>query len=282
MNVTSNGVQIRVPAVANLMIDSADRVGGLTTTPWDFLISKNQSLFNGFFTRIGATEVVLEWNNPNIISGENNTIQFTVSGSTVVNITIPEQFATVEQLLDLFCTKCNAVTTANRFVVANSNGLYGMSDTLGSPITIGTVPGGSDALETQLGLQGSGTSFIYPEDADLRSYRYLDFVSSQLTYNQNLKDSTSSLVDQNVLVRWYMAYDTPTPTDAYGFPILMGYEPFVLRRLYNPPKQIAWENNMPIGQLSFQVIGTGLAGGQIIPTFSPLSNWLMTLQISEN
>jgi hypothetical protein len=264
------------------MIDSADRVGGLTTTPWDFLISKNQSLFNGFFTRIGATEVVLEWNNPNIISGENNTIQFTVAGSTVVNITIPEQFMTVEQLLDLFCVKCNASTAPGRFVVANSNGLYGMSDTLGFNITIGTVPGGNDALETQLGLQGSGTSFIYPEDADLRSYRYLDFVSSQLTYNQNLKDSTSNLVDQNVLVRWYMSFDTPTPTDAYGFPILMGYEPFVLRRLYNPPKQIAWENNMPIGQLSFQVIGTGLAGGQIIPTFSPLSNWLMTLQISEN
>jgi len=265
------------------MIDSSDRVGGFNTTPWDFLISKNQSLFNGFFTRIGATEVVLEWNNPNIITGFNDTIQFTIAGGTVVNITIPQQFMTVEQLLDLFCVKCNAVTAPGRFVVANSNGRYGMSDTLGFNITIGTVPGGDDFLEIQLDLEGSGTSFIYPEYPDLRTYRYLDFVSSQLTYNQNLKDSTSNLIDQNVLVRWYMSFDTPTPADAYGFPILMGYEPFVLRRLFNPPKQIAWENNMPIGQLSFQVLGTGYAGSSgILSNLSISSNWLMTLQISEN
>jgi hypothetical protein len=71
----------------------------------------------------------------------------------------------------------------------------------------------------------------------------------------------------------------------------MGYEPFYLRRIFNPPKQIAWENNMPIGQLSFQVIGSTIINDQIAQEQTVVSgllsdivlgNWLMTLQVSEN
>ena len=279
MNVTSNGVQIRVPAVANLMIDSADRDTAKNPSPFDFLIAKNQSLFNGFFTRIGATEVVLEWNTYNVSDlWENNTIRFTVAGGTVVDISFLPQFMTVENVLDAFVQQLNDATTANRFIVVTILGIVSITDTLNQPITIGTVPGGTNKLAAQLKLLGSGTDIIFPNRPDLRPYRDLDFVSAQLTYNQNLKDSTSSLSDQNVLVRWYFSYDTPTPADAYGFPILMGYEAFSLRRLYNPPKQIAWENNMPIGQIGFQVIGDD---GVLLPDISG-SQWLMTLQVSEN
>lgn len=279
MNVTSNGVQIRVPAVANLMVDSKDRRNPNNTNAFDFIISKNQSIFNGFFTRIGATEVILEWYAPNIsLTFKNDTIRIIITGGPTVDTTLEAGFYTVADVLNAIVDRLNAETTPGRFEVIQQFGAYGIADiTSSADLTVAVSPGGTANLATQLDIQGSGTPFLYLFDPDLRPYRYIDFISSQLTYNQNLKDSTTSLSDQNVLVRWYFAYDTPSPADQYGFPILMGYEPFVLRRLYNPPKQIAWENNMPIGQLSFQVVGSD---GVIVS--SQGSEWLMTLQISEN
>ena len=277
MNKTQEGTQIRYPSVANLMIDSADR-RSVYTSPWDFQIVKNQSLFNGFFTRIGATEVVLEWQNPNIITGVNDTLVFTiVDASPTVNVFLLQGFITVGNLLDACVTALNDATTANRFEVIQQSGQTGIVDTDGGGgNNISVAPG---RLTTQMGFtSSSGTPFLTPEDPDLRPYRYLDFVSSQLTYNQNLKDATSNLRDQSVLVRWYFVFDNPTPTDQYDFPILMGYQPFYLRRLYNPPKQIAWESNMPLGQVGFQVFGN--EGDLVLNTAN--SNFLMTLQISEN
>jgi len=267
------------------MVDSKDRRNPNNTNAFDFIISKNQSIFNGFFTRIGATEVVLEWNAPNISSNlKNNTIRIIITGGPTVDTTFTDGFYTVADTLNAIVDRLNEDTTPGRFEVIQRFGAYGIEDTVNSDdLTVAVSPGGTANLATQLDLQGSGTPFLYLFDPDLRPYRYIDFISSQLTYNQNLKDSTTSLSDQNVLVRWYFAFDIQSPVDEYGFPILMGYEAFVVRRLYNPPKQIAWENNMPIGQLSFQVLGTGYAGSSgILSNLSISSNWLMTLQISEN
>jgi len=276
MNKTQEGTQIRYPSVANLMIDSADRRVAAYPSPWDFQIVKNQSLFNGFFTRIGATEVVLEWNQPNIVEDVNNTLSFTVVGAGApVVVSFLTGFMTVADVLNASVSQLNDATTADRFTVVRQGGQHGIIDASGAnDITV--APG---ALTTQMGFTASsGTPFLTPFDPDLRPYRYLDFVSSQLTYNQNIKDATSNLRDQSVLVRWYFAYDNPIPSDEYGYPVLMGYEPFYIRRLYNPPKQIAWESNMPLGQVGFQVYGND---GLIVPD-TAASNWLMTLQISEN
>lgn len=282
MNPAQVGTQIRYPSVANLMIDSADR-GTAYTSPWNFQIVKKQSLFNGYFTRIGATEVVLEWNNLNIVAAVNDELAFTIAASgtqpTTVTVTYGESFGgyfTVADILNTTVTSLNAATAANRFAVVTVSGLKGIKDTV---VSDGDITVADSLLKTQMGFgASSGTPFLTPIDPDLRPYRYIDFVSDQLTYNQNVKDATSNLRDQSVLVRWYFAYDNPTPADEYGFPILMGYEPFVLRRLFNPPKQIAWENNMPIGQVGFQVYGSD---GNLVADIAN-SNWMMTLQISEN
>ena len=58
----------------------------------------------------------------------------------------------------------------------------------------------------------------------------------------------------------------------------MGYTRFVRRRLYNPPKQIKWQPNQPMGNLSFQVYGDD---GDLVTADLLDSNWLMTLQLSE-
>jgi len=262
------GTQIRVPATANLMVDSQDRRNG---TAWDFTIQKKQSILNGFFTRIGATEVVLEWDKYNIVTGKNDTLIFAQSAApNSVTVELPEGFYTVAEVLDASVTQLNAATTAGRYAVERVGGLYGIVDT-----TTITFTGVTGTLAPQMNFAVAGDA-VLPVAPDLRPYRYIDFISTQLTYNQNLKDATTNVSDQNVLVRWYMSFDNPVPSDQYGFPILMGYQPFYLRRLYNPPKQIAWENNMPIGQLGFQVVdhtGAVITGN---------GDWLMTLQVSEN
>jgi hypothetical protein len=267
------------------MIDSADRDNPTTTGMANFFISKNASLLNGFFTRIGATEVVLEWNNPNIITGQNDTfsIIYAPAGANAPASatlgTLGGGFFNVEQALNAIATQLTAdlagLVPAPTFSVGLYQGNYFLENDQAQPFTIQASP-----LQEQLFPgYGASTAVRFPIGyADLRPYRYIDFTCPQLTYNQDLKDNTSSQRPQDVLVRWYFAYaDLPPEVDAYGQPILMGYTPFKLLRTYNPPKQIKWTPNQPIGQVQFILYGND--GEQIGTSVS--SNWLMTLQVSE-
>lgn len=278
-------VTIRYPATANLMIDSQDQVSqsgnppySVRINPWSFQIAKSNSLFNGFFSRIGTTEVVLEWNNPNIKADlSNNVLPIDISGTPYI-VPINDGFYTVEQLLDYIETWIDANTIANMTINSNPAviGDWPTNIEFNAPVTF--LP---SKLTFQLGLPLTTNTTFFLNNVDLRPYRYIDFVSSQLTYNQDLKDSSTALLVRDVLCRWYFCYDETITVDAYGFPILMGYTPFYVRRIFNPPKQIAWQANMPIGQISFEVFGND---GNLVtsPVYDGKSNWLMTLQVSEN
>ena len=69
----------------------------------------------------------------------------------------------------------------------------------------------------------------------------------------------------------------------------MGYSPFNLRRIFNPPKQIRWDNIQPLGNLAFQVYATKWPQDRTANYTYGLfdvaqyynTEWLMTLQISE-
>ena len=272
------GVPIRQPATANLMIDSADRNTAINPSPYDFQITKTNSILNGFFTRIGTTEVVLEWNEPNGAILEAVSTTFTRPDSVVSTV----------------------VTTFNQFEY------YTVADAIGAITSTISTAGGDISYQQGVGLASAGGhdfNFDEPlttvqklcvllpdtslpshpvQNPDLRPFRYLDFVSQQLTYNQDLKDNATNTNNRDVLCRWYMSWDNQPDRDSLGFPILMGYEPFKLRRLFNPPKQIKWEPNMPIGNLSFQVC----ADNNAYPIDPQLASdcgteWLMTLQVSE-
>lgn len=289
------GVPIRQPSTANLMIDSADGPkdpsGLIRKNAWDFQISRNSSILNGFFTRIATSEVVLEWNNPNISEDlSNNWLLVDVSGSGVPTlITLQDGFYTVEQLLKQLEVLID-VTPANMTINYNpaSAGLFPCNIEFSRSMNFEDSP-----LAFALGLPTNvvipETAPIYLVNVDLRPYRYIDFVSAQLTYNQDLKDSSTAVYVRDVLCRWYFDWDNAAPqVDAYGFPIEMGYTSFHIRRLYNPPKQIRWSANQPIGNLAFEVYGTtsyinSPANNKIVvqPAYDGKSNWLMTLQISE-
>jgi hypothetical protein len=272
-------VTIRMPSTANLMIDSADRNTTNWPSAWDFQIQKNQSIQNGFFTRVGATEVVLEWCEPNISSGE---VIFDVSGAATranVDVNIGQGNYTMEDLMNAVVDTYNSDGTrpAGTSISATNDGLG-----WGFDISGGFFQGVASPLGSQMGLDiggGLAKRVTINGCTDLREYRYLDIVSPQLTYAQDLKDNSTQNINRDVLVRWYMAEDVPENLDGYGFPILMGYKPFVRRRLYNPPKQIKWDANLPIGNLSFQVYDDD---GNQLPKSDDASQFLMTLQLSEN
>ena len=92
-----------------------------------------------------------------------------------------------------------------------------------------------------------------------------------------MKDASTAKIVRDVLVRWYFAFDQPPALDAYGFPILMGYTPFCLRRTFSPAKQSMWENNIPVGNLEFQVYDPN---GQLA-IMSARTQYQLTLQASE-
>ena len=265
---------IRYPATANLMIDSDDR--NTTTNPsWaDFQITRPQSVMNGFFTRVGTTEVVLEWCEPNIVADE---IILDVSGAAVRSqqtFSIVNSFFNVSDLLNEIAVAFNNYNGVT-FSVSKIGNLAGINATGGKFRVISTPLAVKLGIDLDPSLQSRKSVIGCP---DLRLYRYLDFTSPQLTYAQDLKDTSTQTFPKDVLCRWYMAEDSQETYDSLGFPILMGYEGFVRRRLFNPPKQIKWDNNLPLGNMVFQVYDDN---GDLMPVSSD-SNFLMTLQMSEN
>ena len=285
MNTSAFGVEkatlIRVPATANLMVDSADR-SSVSPSCFNFQIAKPQPLINGYFSRIGATEVVFEWCEDNINATTGNTVGLRDLSGNLTTITIPPGKYTVAQALDAIVAGFNtSALGATRDFSVSTTKVPGQVVIDISGAAVGVT--GITTLfplwgRLDVGAPANPTNTLFIICPDLRPYRYLDIVCEQLTQVQDVQDAATQTYDRNVLVRWYFSEDTPSGSDAYGFPILMGYERFCRRRIYNPPKQIKWEQNLQVGNLSFSVFDDN---GDLLPSSDAKTNWLMTLQLSE-
>lgn len=282
---TRPSITVRPPATANLMIDSEDR-SSVFSSPWDFQITKRESIMNGFFNRIATTEVVLDWCEPNISAAlGNNKIIFDLSGSGgntfrgLATVMVTDGLYNIEQAVDSIVIGLNDLsgTTGMTFTVTP----FAAAGVSINPVSGEIINVTAGKLETQLDLQpGDVGNYIVESCADIRPYRYIDFVSSDITYAQYLKDSSTAVQPRDVLCRWYFAEDSQESVDGYGFPILQGYRTFCRRRIFNPPKYIRWDNNLPIGNLKFSVYDG--AGNSLAENNTSSSSWLMTLQVSEN
>lgn len=275
---TDKAVTIRYPSTANLMIDSDDRNTSIYPTPWDFQIVKPQSIFNGFFSRIGATEVVFDWCLDNVSATFGNNT-FTITDSSGVNHTVDVEGGTltVAQTLNQIVDSLNGLNLpVYDFEIITTNGIVGLGG--GGTRDFAVV---QTTLSQQIGFEAYNFQEILQKILcpDLRPYKYIDITSSDLTYPQDLKDASTQTYNRDVIVRWYFSDDVPEQLDQYGFPILMGYTRFSRRRLYNPPKQIKWDNNLPVGNLRFQLYDQA---GNLITISDPDTAWRMTLQLSEN
>lgn len=291
---------IRVPSTANLMVDSADRKKANYPLCNDFQITKMNSILNGFFTRVGTTEVVFEWTTPNISEDLNNReIVYNIDGPVPFNeiINIPDGFYNVAEILSYLFSQTgdlNSFTPTTGVtwdVNSPGNGTAVVSASVVGPAVTVRLSG---PLMTKLfppaDLNGNeltldvpvAPTFVavatIPGGIDLRPVRYIDIVCNQLTNNQAVKDASTAPIVRDVLCRWYFDYDNQGPTDQFGYPILMGYTPFYLRRLYNPPKQIQWQTNIPVGNLSLQLYDDKGLLLDVVDT----TNYLLTLQVSEN
>ena len=282
---TEKAMPIRQPSTANLMIDSFDRDLARYPSAGNFQITKKASILNGFFTRIGTTEVVMEWNQPNIQQGVNDTIQVTVAGD-VEDVVLDPGFYTVQTALDQIALGLSGAYANYDFDIINGGGIYALRCRTAPGNVLQNFTIQLSQLATQLGFPinvlSSTQDVGHTNGPDLRIWRYIDIVSTQLTYAQDLKDSSTARSVRDVLCRWYFAWDGPPPVDGYDFPIFQGYQPFQQRRIFNPPKQIRWEPNLPVGNLAFEVYGR-LVGAQEETSLAGDLNFefLMTLQVSE-
>ena len=284
-----NATAIRQPATANLMIDSGDRYeyNELYPNPFNFQIQKTQALLNGYFTRIGVSEVVMEWCEPNIAS-VNNFVAVDLSGGGSAQLDISGGFYTSAGLLSTVVSVCNNHYGPNTFSIEGQSG---------TPIFLkATDVFHFDATRptTALGISlfdDSGNPIFQNQVPvtcpDLRPYRYIDIICNNLTSVQRVKDSSTAPAPNDVLTRWYFTEDSQETYDELGFPILQGYKPFCRRRIFNPPKQIRWEQNLPVGNLRFEAWGRGTTSNQSGFPYTPVetgsdTNWDMTLQLSEN
>jgi hypothetical protein len=319
---------VRPPSTSILAIDSEDRFTSplaasaaallpasvVNVTPYNFNISKNESLMNGFFTRVGVTEINFPWAIPNInVKTKSMVVNWSGSSIGSSTITLLEGFYTPLALAAALQLKIRALDAS----LAGFTMVYGYLDepvfeydttvaTLDiffSPMPYDTpnypFPPSTKQLFNLLGF--TDINITFPQQAGVGGYtfcqftRYVDIVCTQLTNNQALKDQTSQTVARDMLCRLYLgnANDSGAVMTGDAAFIPPGCAPFTIYRNFTIPKQIQWLPNQPIpGFLQFTVyddsgapltdiLPQGVPEDATFPTAAYL-DWSMTMLVSEN
>jgi hypothetical protein len=281
---------IRMPSTALLTIDSEDRYKDYAeartkqTSPYNFTISKSESLMNGFMTRIGISEVVFPWTVPNINLKTQDIFVSSINGAgdpSDAIITLPAGFYTPSQIATSLSSLISAYLVLQGDAPASFVCAYGLGDLpqfsftytgTGVLILEPMVPNsqnypygpGAKQLYDILGLGGfggTGTSItatpVIGQSTLCQAIRYVDIVCNQLTNSQAQKDQTSQTVVRDMLCRVYIAGSPTTQStvlpSSVGF-VPTGCAPTVIYRNFTMPKQIQWIPNQNIpGFLQFQV-----------------------------
>ena len=302
--IEDRGITIRPSSTAVFAVDSFDRYNTPTesqfgiTGPYSFQITRNQALLNGFFRRIAMTEIVFPYYIPNI-NPKTKSIKVIYDGGAAATLTLTEGFYTPTAL----ATALQSALISGGFTGAGTtivyvNGRFTIDVGAGHDLILYPVNTNEFGL---FDLLGGTADWINPGGQTLtgkvtrcRYTEFVDIVCSQLTYNQDLKDtSTTNTFSRDILARIYLECENeqPIPVNIAGTPTnvqdtIPGTYPFTIYRKFPHPKQIQWNNEQPIGNLLFEVYddrgvllsgnGTGNNGDFIFP------DWRMTLLISEN
>jgi hypothetical protein len=284
--VEDRAITTRPSSMAVFGVDSDDRYKDYAVRrvkpsyPFSINITKNESLLNGFFTRIAVSEFRMYWTLPNIgaVWG-NNTLTYYESVTPATHtITIPAGYYDLQDLMLVIEALVQADGFLPSFIAAaNANGTtsYGTGDaktfywvpptsktrTLYDMLNlVNTLPTPTAATTQQGGV------------ANMKSTDFVDLVSPQLTYNQDLKDGSTAPLVRDMLARIYLDDNnrefTRTQTnlfDASGNPAgrqvpqytpddgITGTSPFMIYRQFPYPKQVQWNNSQPLGNLTFEL-----------------------------
>ena len=315
----------RPSSSAILAIDSEDRfkdfiqarsasLASYNASPYDFQITKNESMMNGFFTRLALTEVNFPWTIPNINAQTQQIIfNYALGAGPLISATLT---------LPIGFYKPSDIAAALEFQIQSLDiGLatfqmaYGVDTILGgsrkvpvffyrSPVGTGVnfeplfysstaypYPPTTKQLFDLLGFTSDNSDNLEQQGLGRSTYcqsvRYIDIVCSQLTYNQAVKDTMSQTIARDTLCRMYIGdgpytgTSTMDPSDPLFCP--PGCAPFTIYRQFTNPKFIRWNPDQPVqGNLQFQVFDDD---GQILTnltTFDGTENWSMTLLASED
>jgi len=316
----------RSPAYAILAIDSEDRfrtyeeqrastVGSYNDSPYNFQITKNESMMNGFFTRLALTEICFPWAVGNINTKTSSVLfNYSIGGvaQPQVTLSLPYGFYKPSEIATALQAAIRAIDVPNlgafvvnygasnipRFVFLRGNPAITFSfSPLPSNSVVYPFPNTSKQLFDLLGLDTfrAGTLIggaITGGFTLCQAFRYIDIVCNQLTYNQALKDTMSQTVARDTLCRLYVGdgpftgTSTLSPLDPDFCP--PGCAPFVIYRQFTNPKFIRWLPNQPVqGNLQFQVFDdAGDQFGDLGPSVANPrlfeANWSMTLLVSED
>ncbi len=300
------GVDIRMPSTALLGVSSADRYANNTaralnaTTPFDVLITSGQNFLNGFFTRVALTEVRIPWFLPTL-TARNNTIVLnyfpSVGAPATYSLTLtpgwysPTTLAAELQRVirlplvsggaNLPSFTCAYSTTQYSFtasaVVAGDEFSF-------LPTAVPTASARTGVFEMMNWINNYVAATQVSGVPTMLSTEFVDIVCNQLTYAQDVKDGDTGQISRDVVARIYLAAEN-TLTD----PTTIGSAPFVVYRQFATPKQIKWDNNLPIGQMQFDLYDDR---GLPLTTATPqtgtsaaldtaMGEWSITLLVSE-
>jgi hypothetical protein len=313
------GVTTRPSSSSLFCISSADRYKDIAarrefaTTPFRFTITKNESLLNGFLSRIALTEVRFPWTLPNISAdAQTNTIRLGTTTNTDT-ITIPDGFYTPKELAAKITSVWNALYAGDtiQMVFASIDGVFRFAANSGLPVSVSPNPAittGFKQMYDLMNWSSAASSAVLKISGvpTLRWTDYIDIVCNQLTYNQDLTDTSSQTSVRNMLCRVYLdetmisdaSYMDISGTSVNNasppistFTALVGYggkqngvRPCIIYRQFVTPKYINWNRIQPVGQVQFEVYDDqGRCLADFIPATSQLAgnDWNFTLLASE-
>jgi hypothetical protein len=332
--IEDKAITVRPASMAVFGVDSDDRYRTYaerrtnTTYPFSFQVTKNEALLNGFFTRLAVTEFRMYWTLPNISAAwGNNTLEIFITGGAAnpYTITIPDGSydlqtlnATIQDLVQVI-NDGGPPLLPNFAAVTNVEGSSFYSSSSATTWYWVRPTSNVRTLYDMLNLVNT-----YPETAsvnhsggvaNLRSTDYIDIVSPQLTYNQDLKDGSTATLVRDMLVRIYLddgvngPYRTNTKVFGVGPPLVQtelvvpqydptdymnGTQPFTIYRQFQYPKQVQWNKTQPLGNITFTMYDDqGRSIQDLWASTYPTTNqtgqyyansfvWNMTLLISES
>jgi hypothetical protein len=308
--VENPGQPIRQPAVCLMTVDTADRLiynqgtstTGLATGGFSeanagntnsVYINKQQTLINGYITRIALTDFNMNWNIPNVNEYNNS---FTVNlypGTPGADLTITvsvgaNDYYTMTELATALTTALNTAVAATPLaasytflVQANKEyrffTIINTVGTAGSKARFAIVPrfgNRTERLSSQVDdlcqMMGFGNlRFTIDAEAFTSSYAsmiytpYIDVVSKQLTKKQNINDNcTSQISGQNLLARIYLNPDGIVPNQSSAASgttadaqeaFILGCRPFTINREFQVPKQIYWDTKEFINVIDLEL-----------------------------
>jgi hypothetical protein len=299
----------RYPQSAYLLIDSQDRytlskdgfyIQANETSPNNIYISHQR--LNGFgeIKRVSVTDVYFPWRTPNI-NINNNKFYLQING-TDYYIEIPEGFYKPSELALQMQTIANSATGFRTVASAGGVPVY---TALGQPWTIvsnaigkftitatgatfSALPSGLTRVEGFNKDVNQVINFFTPTIIEVPTFtggiasmsytRYIDFVSTNLTKHQRLKDCLTQLNYTNIIYRLYLEnqLDMPLTDDTF-----FGSRPCDIYRQISNPKYIMWNKNEMISAVDIQLYDD--AGD---PLYIPFQDWdanyLLTMLLSES